>query len=589
MGIFFHRRAERANCSAPPIESGPTEIGTFAPEDPRQQFSEIRNQRVETTARKSNLPGQNELPPAAPSVDAPSKNIDASPPAHRTIAGEHNAEVKNKTPQLPQLILTDTPGSTYRRTAANDVQPQTYRRATSNDVPPPPIPNPPDDVVPARPLLRNDRVVPPPPLPDPELSGTPTRDLYQYADGKPQRTTREVTPSPYPHAPERDLPRLPADTPPEFRDHPGPGSIRRRTLQEQLNLPERQSPNPGRTPTTLDSFVPQSAPTARTNDRLHAPIEIRQPLPTLPGDGKVTDISAAQLKQLMARADRPIVVDIWQERCGGCEAIAPVMNQLAAQYKGQASVYKIHSQEFLRDPELRNRFKFSAVPTTLMFDSGRLLDQHTGAREPGFYAQKLNAAIARHSQPNYNTNTPYDQNRLRPQERTPNVIDDHVNERRHHRLDERLERIREKISRLTHFSARERDVAFTPTNAEQRTLDLINNERRRHRLPDLVHDARLQMIANRHTDYQVRHGMTHNENTPGWQNVSQRMQQVGLQGWRENAGSGAFTPETLVSMWMNSPGHRAAILGTGNIGAVSIRNGKATFNLTTDPELQKNT
>jgi thioredoxin 1 len=290
----------------------------------------------------------------------------------------------------------------------------------------------------------------------------------------------------------------------------------------------------------------------------------------------------------MARSDRPIIVDIWKEHCGGCEAIAPVMNQLAAQYKGQASVYRIHAQEFLRDPELRNQFRFSAVPTTLMFDSGRLLDQHTGAREPNYYAQKLNGAIAHHRQSvSDNANVPYGPNPQRPRERVPDVVDDHVNERRLHRLDARLERIKERISRLTHFSAREREVAFTPTSAEQRTLDLINNERRRHRLPDLVHDPRLQMIANRHTDYQVRHGMTHNENTPGWQNVSQRMQQVGLQGWRENAGSGAFTPETLVSMWMNSPGHRAAILGTGNIGAVCIRNGKATFNLTTDPELQK--
>ncbi len=158
-------------------------------------------------------------------------------------------------------------------------------------------------------------------------------------------------------------------------------------------------------------------------------------------------------------------------------------------------------------------------------------------------------------------------------------------ERKEHRLNARLERIREKLGRLTHISAREKEQAFSPTSDEERTLQLINNERRRYHLPDVVQDPRLQIIASRHTDYQVRNGMTHNENTPGWQTVPQRMKQVGLEGWRENAASGSFTPESLVRMWMNSPGHKAAILGQGNIAAVSIRNGKATFNLTNDPEL----
>jgi len=81
--------------------------------------------------------------------------------------------------------------------------------------------------------------------------------------------------------------------------------------------------------------------------------------------------------------------------------------------------------------------------------------------------------------------------------------------------------------------------------------------------------------------------MTHNENIRGWQNVSQRMKQVGLEGWRENAATGQFTPEVLVRMWMDSPPHRAAILGHGNIAAVSVRNGKATFNLTQDPESER--
>ncbi|MFN8554424.1 MAG: thioredoxin domain-containing protein [Candidatus Obscuribacterales bacterium] len=636
MGIFFHRRAERANCIPQQTECAPAQPETCLPEDPRQQFVEIRTQKIETNTGKSKLPGQTELPPPAPAVDSPDPRRTDTPPARDGRRTEQTpAPLHDAHPPLPALVITDR------------TQPQTRR--TPGDVPPPPLPDPELAGTTKRDLYqyadgktnRTVRDMPPPPLPDPELAGNTKRDLYQYADGKPNRTVREVPPPPLPDpelagntkrdlyqygdgkpnrpAPgttkDQDLPQMPLDVPQTpaqtrretdanqppkpaeisnreaFDDHPGPGSRKRRSLREQLNLPERHSPDPGRPPIN-NTPTPDRTPNQRPNDQNFAPADYRQPTDyrqpaPRPGDGRVTDISAAQLKELIARSDRPILVDVWRERCDGCTALAPVMDKIAAQYQGQASVYRIHSREFLSDPQLRSQFKFNAVPTTLMFDGGRLLDQNTGARPSNYFEERLNGALSRHRQASpTDINAPQGPDPRRPQDRLTNDYEDPQN-RKHNRVEARLERIKEKIARLTHFSAQEREVAFSPNAAEQRTLDLINNERRRHRLPDLVHDPRLQMIANRHTDYQVRYGMTHNENTPGWQNVSQRMSQVGLEGWRENAGSGAFTPESLVQMWMNSPGHRAAILGTGNIGAVCIRNGKATFNLTTDPELQR--
>jgi uncharacterized protein YkwD len=39
------------------------------------------------------------------------------------------------------------------------------------------------------------------------------------------------------------------------------------------------------------------------------------------------------------------------------------------------------------------------------------------------------------------------------------------------------------------------------------------------------------------------------------------MRQVGLRGWAENSGYGQFSsPAQLVNMWINSPGHRRALL-----------------------------
>jgi len=71
----------------------------------------------------------------------------------------------------------------------------------------------------------------------------------------------------------------------------------------------------------------------------------------------------------------------------------------------------------------------------------------------------------------------------------------------------------------------------------------------------------LQLIALVHSKYQDENGLGHNENRSGWVSPKQRMNQVGLNGWAENAAYGSITtPKQLVDMWIKSAGHRAALL-----------------------------
>jgi thiol-disulfide isomerase/thioredoxin len=278
-----------------------------------------------------------------------------------------------------------------------------------------------------------------------------------------------------------------------------------------------------------------------------------------------------------------VILDVYGIGCGPCNQLAPVLDGVANQYRGQATVYRINAANLEQNPALAQQLGVRSVPAVFIFDQGRLVSNDVGFHEAGFYTSKLDGLVGQRRQ-NETRDVP------RPSPPNPDRLEEeressNLDEGRPRNLGARLERIKDNLARLTHLSTREKEQAFNPSSDEQRTLELINKERRRHRLPDVIQDPRLQIIASRHTDYQISHGMTHNENTPGWQNVAQRMKQVGLQGWRENAATGSFTPETLVQMWMNSKGHRDAILGQGNIAAVSIRRGKATFNLTTDPEL----
>src|SRR5271169_5813488 len=86
----------------------------------------------------------------------------------------------------------------------------------------------------------------------------------------------------------------------------------------------------------------------------------------------VTDQSFSS--EVLAGA-QPVLVDLWAPWCGPCRMIAPVVNELAAEYAGRAKVVKLNVDE---NPETAARFRVSSIPTLLIFKNGRLVDRVTG-------------------------------------------------------------------------------------------------------------------------------------------------------------------------------------------------------------------
>jgi thioredoxin 1 len=70
------------------------------------------------------------------------------------------------------------------------------------------------------------------------------------------------------------------------------------------------------------------------------------------------------------------VVDFWATWCGPCRMIAPVLEQLAAEYEGKAKVAKVDVDS---NQATATRFNVRSIPTILFFKNGKLVDQVVGA------------------------------------------------------------------------------------------------------------------------------------------------------------------------------------------------------------------
>ena len=76
------------------------------------------------------------------------------------------------------------------------------------------------------------------------------------------------------------------------------------------------------------------------------------------------------------RAESPILVDFWAEWCGPCRMVAPVLEQLAADYKGKARVGKVNVDEH---SGIASRYGVQSIPTLLLFKQGKVVEQYIGA------------------------------------------------------------------------------------------------------------------------------------------------------------------------------------------------------------------
>ncbi len=72
----------------------------------------------------------------------------------------------------------------------------------------------------------------------------------------------------------------------------------------------------------------------------------------------------------------PVVADFWAEWCGPCKMIAPVLRELATQYKDKIKIAKIDVDA---QGELAQQFNIVSIPTILVFSKGKVVKQQVGA------------------------------------------------------------------------------------------------------------------------------------------------------------------------------------------------------------------
>lgn len=98
------------------------------------------------------------------------------------------------------------------------------------------------------------------------------------------------------------------------------------------------------------------------------------------------DVTTADFDSVVLGSDKPVLVDFWAEWCGPCRMIAPVLEELDAEYGDKIMVAKVNVDN---EPDLAMRFNITGIPLVGLFQGGNLVKQLVGARPKASYVEEL--------------------------------------------------------------------------------------------------------------------------------------------------------------------------------------------------------
>lgn len=74
--------------------------------------------------------------------------------------------------------------------------------------------------------------------------------------------------------------------------------------------------------------------------------------------------------------EKPVLLDFWAEWCPPCKMIAPIIDELAEEYKDKIKVVKVDVDSA---GKIAQQYSVSSIPTLILMNKGEVVKQQVGA------------------------------------------------------------------------------------------------------------------------------------------------------------------------------------------------------------------
>ena len=89
----------------------------------------------------------------------------------------------------------------------------------------------------------------------------------------------------------------------------------------------------------------------------------------------ILNVTDSNFEDEVLKSERPVVLDFWAEWCGPCKNIAPILDELAGEYKNKLIIAKINIDENQKIPAT---YGVKGIPTLILFKEGEVIVTNFG-------------------------------------------------------------------------------------------------------------------------------------------------------------------------------------------------------------------
>jgi thioredoxin 1 len=101
-------------------------------------------------------------------------------------------------------------------------------------------------------------------------------------------------------------------------------------------------------------------------------------------------VTTADFEEVVLKSSKPVLVDFWAEWCGPCRAIAPILDDISAEYGDKLTIAKLNTDE---ESAIAIKYGVTSIPMLNVYVNGEVVETIIGAKPKPALLKELEGFI----------------------------------------------------------------------------------------------------------------------------------------------------------------------------------------------------